>query len=106
MLEPINLDIHEGELVGLLGPSGSGKTTLLRIIAGLESADRSPQPGKIRSATAMRPMFTFAIAALDLFSSNLRPVLPYERVRQCSLWVTRDAQKAPPIQRRDSRPRL
>ncbi|MDX1715084.1 MAG: sulfate ABC transporter ATP-binding protein, partial [Halomonas venusta] len=22
-LEPINLDIHEGELVGLLGPSGS-----------------------------------------------------------------------------------
>ncbi|HAZ99729.1 MAG TPA: sulfate ABC transporter ATP-binding protein, partial [Halomonas sp.] len=46
-LEPINLDIHEGELVGLLGPSGSGKTTLLRIIAGLENADRSPQPGKI-----------------------------------------------------------
>lgn len=46
-LEPINLDIHEGELVGLLGPSGSGKTTLLRIIAGLENADRSPTPGKI-----------------------------------------------------------
>ncbi|MGM0855488.1 MAG: sulfate/molybdate ABC transporter ATP-binding protein [Pseudomonadota bacterium] len=46
-LEPINLDIHEGELVGLLGPSGSGKTTLLRIIAGLETADRTPTPGKI-----------------------------------------------------------
>lgn len=46
-LEPINLDIHDGELVGLLGPSGSGKTTLLRIIAGLESADHSAQPGKI-----------------------------------------------------------
>ncbi|WP_081137607.1 sulfate/molybdate ABC transporter ATP-binding protein [Halomonas sp. BC2] len=46
-LEPTNLDIHEGELVGLLGPSGSGKTTLLRIIAGLESADRRPTPGKI-----------------------------------------------------------
>ncbi|NGO88157.1 sulfate/molybdate ABC transporter ATP-binding protein [Halomonas sp. 18071143] len=46
-LEPIDLDIHEGELVGLLGPSGSGKTTLLRIIAGLESADRRPTPGKI-----------------------------------------------------------
>ncbi len=38
-LEPIDLDIAEGELVGLLGPSGSGKTTLLRIIAGLETAD-------------------------------------------------------------------
>lgn len=46
-LEPVNLDIHEGELVGLLGPSGSGKTTLLRIIAGLESADRLQEPGQI-----------------------------------------------------------
>ncbi|PMR73892.1 sulfate/molybdate ABC transporter ATP-binding protein [Billgrantia endophytica] len=41
-LEPLNLDIRDGELVGLLGPSGSGKTTLLRIMAGLESADREP----------------------------------------------------------------
>jgi len=40
-LEPVNLNIHEGELVGLLGPSGSGKTTLLRIIAGLENPDRT-----------------------------------------------------------------
>ncbi|RUR36073.1 sulfate/molybdate ABC transporter ATP-binding protein [Vreelandella populi] len=46
-LEPVNLDICEGELVGLLGPSGSGKTTLLRIIAGLESADRTSQPSRI-----------------------------------------------------------
>lgn len=38
-LEPIDLDIHDGELIGLLGPSGSGKTTLLRIVAGLEQAD-------------------------------------------------------------------
>lgn len=46
-LEPVNLDIHEGELVGLLGPSGSGKTTLLRIIAGLESADHATQSARI-----------------------------------------------------------
>ncbi|WP_151670828.1 sulfate/molybdate ABC transporter ATP-binding protein [Nitrincola schmidtii] len=38
-LEPLSLEIPDGQLVGLLGPSGSGKTTLLRIIAGLESAD-------------------------------------------------------------------
>ncbi|WP_017429965.1 sulfate/molybdate ABC transporter ATP-binding protein [Vreelandella jeotgali] len=47
-LEPVNLDIHEGELVGLLGPSGSGKTTLLRIIAGLENPDRSDSPTPAR----------------------------------------------------------
>ncbi|WP_027961889.1 sulfate/molybdate ABC transporter ATP-binding protein [Halomonas halodenitrificans] len=41
-LEPVNLEVADGELVGLLGPSGSGKTTLLRIIAGLESPDRDP----------------------------------------------------------------
>ena len=41
-LEPVDLDIAEGELVGLLGPSGSGKTTLLRIIAGLENPDLKP----------------------------------------------------------------
>ncbi|QJQ95363.1 MULTISPECIES: sulfate/molybdate ABC transporter ATP-binding protein [Halomonadaceae] len=46
-LEPLDLDIHDGELVGLLGPSGSGKTTLLRIIAGLETSDRIPSPGSI-----------------------------------------------------------
>ena len=39
-LDDINLDVQEGQLVGLLGPSGSGKTTLLRIIAGLEKADQ------------------------------------------------------------------
>ncbi|MQA25401.1 MAG: ATP-binding cassette domain-containing protein, partial [Micromonosporaceae bacterium] len=30
------LDVHSGELVGLLGPSGCGKSTTLRMIAGLE----------------------------------------------------------------------
>ncbi|MFQ6372499.1 sulfate/molybdate ABC transporter ATP-binding protein [Shewanella sp. YIC-542] len=38
-LSPLDLTIHQGEMMGLLGPSGSGKTTLLRIIAGLETAD-------------------------------------------------------------------
>jgi NitT/TauT family transport system ATP-binding protein len=31
----MNLELHEGQIVGLLGRSGSGKSTLLRLIAGL-----------------------------------------------------------------------
>ncbi len=38
-LEPVSLDVAEGETVVLLGPSGCGKTTTLRIIAGLEQPD-------------------------------------------------------------------
>lgn len=35
-LKGINIEIYQGELVGLMGPSGSGKSTLLHLIAGLE----------------------------------------------------------------------
>ena len=31
-LKPVDLEIHEGELVLIIGPSGSGKTTLLSLI--------------------------------------------------------------------------
>jgi NitT/TauT family transport system ATP-binding protein len=34
VLQPINLDVAEGELVCILGPSGCGKSTLLNIVGG------------------------------------------------------------------------
>ena len=36
-LQNVNLELIEGEFIGLVGPSGSGKTTLLNIIGGLDS---------------------------------------------------------------------
>ncbi|MBV5261214.1 ABC transporter ATP-binding protein [Synechococcus moorigangaii CMS01] len=39
----IQLQLGQGEILGLLGPSGCGKTTLLRLIAGFEQ----PSAGKI-----------------------------------------------------------
>ncbi|NNM62750.1 MAG: nitrate/sulfonate/bicarbonate ABC transporter ATP-binding protein [Steroidobacteraceae bacterium] len=35
VLDGMNLEVEEGQIVGLLGRSGSGKSTLLRLIAGL-----------------------------------------------------------------------
>src|SRR5438552_5248912 len=36
VLKDLNLEVTEGEFLGLMGPSGSGKTTLLNLIAGLD----------------------------------------------------------------------
>lgn len=39
ILNHINLDIKEGEIIGLIGPSGSGKTTLVKAIMGMIKID-------------------------------------------------------------------
>jgi len=39
VLQPLDLEIEDGEMLALLGPSGCGKTTTLRVIAGFEAPD-------------------------------------------------------------------
>ncbi|GII59283.1 ABC transporter ATP-binding protein [Planotetraspora thailandica] len=43
ILRDIELDIAEGETVGIVGPNGCGKSTLLRILAGI----RPPSAGRV-----------------------------------------------------------
>src|ERR1700761_7593986 len=44
VLDGMNLELREGQIMGLLGRSGSGKSTLLRLIAGLAE----PSGGSVR----------------------------------------------------------
>ena len=39
-LSQINLEVKQGEWLGIIGPNGSGKSTLLKIIAGIYEPDR------------------------------------------------------------------
>ncbi len=39
VLRSVSMEVHVGQIVGLLGPSGAGKTTLVRLIAGSDEAD-------------------------------------------------------------------
>jgi ABC-type polysaccharide/polyol phosphate transport system ATPase subunit len=45
-LDKINLEVNEGEILGLIGPNGSGKSTLLRTISGIYRPDK----GTVRSS--------------------------------------------------------
>src|SRR5688572_2912086 len=39
-LRAIDLEVTEGERIGLVGPNGAGKSSLLRLIAGIYPPDR------------------------------------------------------------------
>jgi ATP-binding cassette subfamily F protein uup len=50
LFDRANLQINEGDRIGLIGVNGSGKSTLLRVVAGLEAPDTGDVavPGGIR----------------------------------------------------------
>lgn len=75
VLNGADLQVAEGEIVGLLGASGAGKSTLLRVIAGLQQ----PSAGTV-------------IVAGKTTDDGMRPVPPH--LRDCTM-VFQDAQLFP-----------
>jgi lipopolysaccharide transport system ATP-binding protein len=56
-LQDINLDIHEGERVGIIGANGAGKSTILKAIAGLYPL----KSGTIKTKGSIRAMFELSL---------------------------------------------
>ncbi|MBU4534895.1 MAG: ABC transporter ATP-binding protein [Euryarchaeota archaeon] len=86
-LNDINLEINDGEIVGIIGKSGSGKTTLLRILRGVESFNSgnivlngtkiSPDSNpyyftKLKKATAIHLQRSFGLWSETAFDNIIR----------------------------------
>ena len=63
-LDAVCLDVHGGEIVGIVGSAGAGKTTLLQCLCGLLRAD---------SGAARCPRRTAYVAAVPVFYPFLTP---------------------------------
>jgi ABC-2 type transport system ATP-binding protein len=57
VLKDIDLDIHQGEFVGIMGRNGSGKSTLLKILAGIYT----PTSGSVKVHGNMVPFLELGV---------------------------------------------
>ena len=65
-IKDLDLDVQEGELLGIIGPNGSGKTTLINIITGFIKSDRGRIFFKEKEITWMKP---YKIAEMGIVRS-------------------------------------
>jgi branched-chain amino acid transport system ATP-binding protein len=54
-LDQLNLDIYEGEILGVIGPNGAGKTTLFNVITGFLRATRGTITFRGKNITSLPP---------------------------------------------------
>jgi ABC transport system ATP-binding/permease protein len=86
LFDRANLQINEGDRIGLIGVNGSGKSTLLRIAAGMESPDTGNVsiPGGVRiEYLAQEPVLEDSISVLETIfrsdSPQMRLLRAYEQ---------------------------
>jgi len=76
LLTSAELQVGEGDRIGLVGRNGSGKSTLLKIAAGLIEADageRFVQPGRTIRYLPQEPDLSASKSVLDYASGGLAP---------------------------------
>jgi len=95
LLDHVNLQINEGDRIGLIGVNGSGKTTLLRMIAGLDPPDTGAVT--VRGDARLRylsqePQLDDSLTVLaQLFDSDW----PQIRLLRDYEWATQQLQQNP-----------
>ncbi|HZK07292.1 MAG TPA: ABC transporter ATP-binding protein [Bacteroidales bacterium] len=83
--QQINLQLHAGEVTGLLGPNGSGKSTLIRTLAGFQK----PLAGKVffdnvdlnilTAAQLARRVSVVLTGQVDIANTNVFSMVAYGR---------------------------
>jgi NitT/TauT family transport system ATP-binding protein len=74
ILDGIHLEVHSGEVIGIVGPSGTGKTTLLRVLSGL----LLPSAGSV--LLDGRPVTGPSSEAVTVFQDYSAALLPWRTV--------------------------
>jgi branched-chain amino acid transport system ATP-binding protein len=78
-LEHLSLDVHEGEILGLVGPNGSGKTTLFACVTGFVRATAGQVTWQGRDITRLAPDQIARLGVVRTFQQKM--VFPKATVR-------------------------
>ena len=62
-----SMDVHQGELLGLIGPNGSGKTTLLNVLSGHLPADAGSVSLDGKNVLGLNPTQLTRLGVLRMF---------------------------------------
>lgn len=87
VLKNINLNIHEGDYLGIIGPNGGGKTTLIKIILGLIK----PTTGIVTLKTQQLGYVPQKVTNFDVnFPITVKEVVAQGRIAQRGLFHNLD----------------
>ena len=70
-LDKIDLDVHPGEVLGIVGPNGSGKTTLLNVISGYHRPSEGTITYETHKIAGQRPDKIAAMGIIRTFQQNV-----------------------------------
>ena len=70
-LQDIDLEVAQGEAVGIVGENGSGKSTLLRLVAGIST----PNAGTVRTTPPVAPILELGLGFHPDFTGRENAVL-------------------------------